>query len=407
MSLPTGPGNNPALAASPKQSIPSLKDEIDTRLATIANALVVFNEAAELDNTITNGLNSCNTAYSTIEAHVVSAADAFLHQSLAPRTAQSAAIYSRIQTAYRGATGAGHALEGFLPNYLYTIDLEMESNKDVISEWDKHPLPTSAPSYNRRSLAYQAAKAENIAYSNYKETIKAQVAKAQAVVTEMKKFNDDNKTQALVDKYNQVNASNFTFISDEVKVKSDEIKFDIKISALKQLPCDIPSKFSISETYKTSGGWKVDFSTGVFVNSGHHDFLGQEFQYVPNPTDDTKVVIKEKDGGQRVLLLVGALAHFYYRTGRFANVALSPGLSTTTALDGLNFHLGDSLLLGTKNRVILTGGVTFREVKILDKGYHTDQEYVKKSLPESVPTIKVFPIAGAFASITYNLTAFK
>jgi len=66
-------------------------------------------------------------------------------------------------------------------------------------------------------------------------------------------------------------------------------------------------------------------------------------------------------------------------------------------LDSLNFHLGASAILGRKNRLVVTSGVTLIEVKVLDENY--DFEYNKSELPESPPTIKVF--------LKFNIKLFK
>ena len=221
----------------------------------------------------------------------------------------------------------------------------------------------------------------------------------------MKKIKDENKIQNLIDNYNKINASNFTFITDPVKVEADEVTFDIKISSEGLLPCNIPNKKSILEKYKTKGGWKFDFSTGVFFNFGDEDFLGREIQY--KPVDTANVTIESKDGSNRALLSIGALMHIYKRKCGKVQIAFSPGLSTTTGFDELNFHLGLSAIFGRKNRIVFTGGLTFREAKILDTNYEYDTIYKKDELPESPPTIKVFPRTGGFVSLTYNFSKFK
>jgi hypothetical protein len=236
--------------------------------------------------------------------------------------------------------------------------------------------------------------------STYKDSLKTVVTKAKESVAEMKKFKDENKIQDLINNYNMINYSNFTFTSEPVQIKADEVKFDIKINSNKQLPCNIPSKTNISETYKTIGGWKLDFSSGIFFNGGNEDFIGRELQYIP--LDNSTVTIQTKDGGKRLLLSLGALMHIYYRREGSVNWAVSPGLSTTTAFDGIIFHLGGSAIFGWQNRIVLTAGISLREAKVLDRNYHFDQHYATTDLPENPPTIKVFPKSGYFVSLTYN-----
>lgn len=105
------------------------------------------------------------------------------------------------------------------------------------------------------------------------------------------------------------------------------------------------------------------------------------------------------------MLSFGALIHMYWRSSLPLNFAISPGLSTTTNFDGLNFHLGGSVLIGRDERLALTLGLTLREVKILDKNYTIGNQYISSKLPEMPPTVKMFPKAGWFFSLTYNLSS--
>lgn len=254
-------------------------------------------------------------------------------------------------------------------------------------------------------MAYKNAKDENEFLNNYRDSLKAVYTTATESVTQLKKFRDENKIHDLVNNYNMINYSNFTFTSEPIKIKSDEVKFDIKIKTDKQIPCNTPNKLSIIETYKTVGGWKLDFSTGIFFNGGNEDFLGRELQY--KSVNDSVVEIESKDGGKRLLLSVGALMHIYYRRTGSINWAISPGLSTTTAFDGINFHLGGSAILGGENRIVITGGMVLIESKILDKNYNYNKQYFKKNIPDSPPSIKVFPQVGGFVSLSYNFSKYK
>lgn len=304
------------------------------------------------------------------------------------------------------AVNAKVALDRLLPAHLSTIKATIKGNMDnIITPWNNSPLPKTNPNYAAKFFVVKQATDENETLTAYKDSITAIVAKAGDAVTEMKKFRDENKINELVTNYKMINESNFTYYSDPQKIKGDVAKFKLKISAEKPLPCNTPTKVSISETYKTVGGWKVDFSTGLFFNTGNADFLGREIQY--KPVNDSTVQIQTKDGGKRVLLSVGALMHIYCRSGKKVNYAFSPGLSTTTAFDGINFHLGGSVLFGMEDRLVITAGLVIREAKILDRNYEFDTNYAKKLLPEAPPTIKVFPKAGGFLSLTYNWSKVK
>jgi hypothetical protein len=73
--------------------------------------------------------------------------------------------------------------------------------------------------------------------------------------------------------------------------------------------------------------------------------------------------------------------HIYRRSGTNLNFAFSPGLSITTAFDGLNFHAGASAIIGSRQRLVLTLGMTFREAEVLDKHYQLNTIYPEDALP--------------------------
>lgn len=361
---------------------------------------------AEYNNNLKNLFNACDKAYDEIEKILIDQTSTFLTLNLKDRKSQADSLRTNLISFIQSAILANEELDILVQLHLASIDGILRRNtSNVISDWEKTTKNKKDNEYNIELLRYDSAKGDNESLSNYKDSLKAVVAKASESVNEMKKFRDENKIQELVDNYNMINKSNFTFISESIKVKSDEVKFDIKITSDKQLPCDIPMLVKISETYKTTGGCKVDFSTGIFFMGGDVDFLGRELQYTN--VNDSVVTIQSKLGGKRALMSVGALMHFYKRGVSNFHLAFSPGLSTTTALDGINFHFGGSLIFGGENRGVFSVGIILKESKILDKNYSLNKEYSKSDLPDSPPTIKVFPQFGGFVGLTYNFSKFK
>ncbi|WP_394774727.1 hypothetical protein [Flavobacterium sp.] len=399
ISSTTGP-----LAASPI-SRSNYKTTIEGHLKTINESNATFKKTAVLNNDFINLFNTCNTEYKIIEQNLIDKVNTYLGSKVTDRATQSDKIKSTLENVINSSETARDQLDLVVPKYTYEIDKEIKSNTKVILKWEKEPVNKKDAKYDRSLIAYEKAKDENESYTKLKDSINAVIVKTNESVATMIKFRDENKINELVNNYNIINESNFTFTSEPILVKTDETKFDIKITSDKLLPCNLTDKVHILETLKTKGGWKIDFSTGIFFNGGNDDFMGRELQY--QPITDSTVTIKNKDGGDRILLSLGALMHIYRRTGKSVNYALSPGLSTTTAFDGVNFHLGASVLLGYKNRLVITGGLVLREAKILDKNYNYNTEYLKKEIPESPPTIKVFPKAGWFFSLTYNFSEFK
>ncbi|MDH4297262.1 MAG: hypothetical protein OEV74_13330 [Cyclobacteriaceae bacterium] len=389
--------------------LPSLvnrKIEIDRNLKIIYASSEFINSTTQYNNILSNLYQSCGIAYDAIEHEAIETTEKFL-PAVYPKTRveQAKGLKAELETAIQKAVGARTAIQERIPEYMNDIDRQMEKNGDVIWEWDKFPLDKKHPDYSEGLIRYRMAKKENEAYKTQKDSASAVLKGAFALVVALEKFMDDNKIQALVNNYNLINESNFTYATDTLRVSGDEVKLKISINATKALPCEDHNKLVIEETYRTQGGWKVDFSAGLLFNGGNADFLGNEFQY--RTINDSTAFIQRKDGGSRLLLSVGAFMHIYRRSGTNFNVAISPGLSTTTAFDGLNFHLGGSAIFGRRERLVLSVGATAREVKVLDHHYRLDESYLITELPSAPPTVKVFPKFGWFVSMTYNWSKLK
>ncbi len=382
-------------------------DEIKKSINVINASSTYLNATADFNNKISNLYQSCGVSFDTIEMDLKKITKEYLPSSYGDdRTSQEIGLRTELTKAISSAVGAKTKIEKLLPAYIAGIDLTiLNYNNTIIWEWENFPLPKTNKNYRKGLEGYRNAKNMNDAHKAHKDLTIAIVNQAFELVTEMEKFRDENKVEQLVNNYKLINSGNFTYLTDSLDVESDEIKLSIKIEANKPLTCKGYDKLVIEETYRTKGGIKIDFSSGVFFNFGSDDFLGRDIYY--KNLSDTEARIESKDGGGRALLSIGALMHIYKRSGTNFNWGISPGLSTTTAFDGLNFHLGPTFLFGKKERIVITAGITFREAEILDKSYSYNTTYLKSELPESPPTIKVFPISGGFLSVTYNLSSLK
>lgn len=296
--------------------------------------------------------------------------------------------------------------DSYLVDYLKTDKTRVNSFGNSITNSERDTLVKSLKIYLEQVIQNAITAGEALdtlapqSIGIYPEIVKT----AKTTVGEIQKFRDENKIQDLIDNYNMFNYYNFTFISKPIKIEADEIKYDIKISADKLLPYNMPASRYITETYKTKGGPKIDFSTGAFGSWGGQDLYGRELIY--KEVNDSVVTIQAKDGGTRALLSIGALMHIYCRSGGNINWAISPGISTTTDFKGMNYHLGGSVLFGSKNRLVITLGAILREANILDRNYSYNTQYLKKDLPDSPPLIKAFPQWGVFLGLTYNYSRY-
>ncbi len=381
------------------------KSAFDKKVEEIKKSYNEFQKVAILNNDIQNLFESCDKTYDTINKELIGLSKGFTADVSDDIAKQKNAIKVKVNSLIDDVQTKSNELETLLIEAKKSLNKEISDIKIRLYEWEAKPLPKTDPDYKQAFIAYKTQGDEIANKKSTSESLQKLLAKVQGFAKELKTFRDENKIQDLLNNYGLINKSNFTFWSKPFKVKTDEIKFDIKIASDKLLKCDRPNEVVILETVKTKGGLKVDFSSGVFFNGGNDDFLGREIQY--RQVSDENSIIEARDGGDRLLLSIGALMHIYQRNAKKFNWAISPGLSTNSGFDGLNFHLGLSAIFGYKNRLVLTGGLTLREAVILDNNYEYDTEYSTTELPESPPTIKVFPKAGWFFSLTYNFSKFK
>jgi hypothetical protein len=212
-------------------------------------------------------------------------------------------------------------------------------------------------------------------------------------------------TDELMVLYQKFSEKNFTCSSIPIVARTDEINFNVEIvpKAGKEKALNIDTiKFEIPLTVK--GGLKIDFSTGVifsFINSS----FDQTYRLEQNTADTNLVTIRENSNRNLFIPSVGAFMHFYPRctgTAKFGGVL---GLSTND-LNSLRYHLGISVILGSKNRVIISTGATGNYAKALASEYEVDQVITKDLGLKEVPVEDVFRL-GAFVAFSYNLTKGK
>lgn len=368
LSLPeTKDANAEAKIKEMPESAQEALREIDHQLETINDCYGYLEEVGRLGNVITNLLRDCERPYGTLEEELMRITNAVLLVDKEGRAEQ------------------------------------VDQLRDECLEC------VAAARYARNVMVSQVLRIPAAGVSPSATEIAPIVAMALQKVEEMDKLAKENKIQELLDNYNRLNRANFTYVSEPFKATKDEVNLHLSFRADTLLTCNYPNRLTAKSRIPVVGGWKVDFSTGVLMSGKfmNNNFFGQELYYEGAYEDSNHSFIRQKQAGARLLLSIGAFAHLYKRTGRVVSWAISPGVSTTTAFDGFLFHLGGSALLGRENRLVITLGGTFRESTLLDRRYQVDKAYPKESLPQQVPTIRVFPRVGWFLALTYNLSTFK
>lgn len=366
LSLPETKDAGEELLEMPESGQEALR-EIDHQLETINDCYAYLEEVGRLGNLITNLLRDCERPYATLEEELLRITNAVLLVDKEGRAEQVAQL------------------------------------RDECLEC------IAAVRYARNVMVAQALRIPAADVSPNASEIAPIVAMALKKVEEMDKLAKENKIQDLLDNYNRLNRANFTYVSEPFKATKDEVNLHLSFRADTLLACNYPNRLTTQGSIPVVGSWKVDFSTGVFFSGklGKNHFFGQELYYAGSSEDSSRTYIREKQTGSRLLLSIGAFAHLYKRTGRKVSWALSPGVSTTTAFDGFLFHLGGSALLGRETRLVITLGATFKESALLDRRYRVDTPYPTDVLPKEVATVKVFPRAGWFLALTYNLSSFS
>jgi hypothetical protein len=425
-------GAQPApVKKDPNRTLLNISGEIDKTIAELNKSEVLINQAILAHNKVVETSKQCAKSFSDISSTAGSQLDRFLTDYKIVPAVQIADKADQVLTLLSD--------NGKEANKLY------DALKDLVGEWSEKHLEEFRKNQRDRdhnlAVAKQALEALNEQYKNDKpadtpntlikirqkeKEIRGQEAdvkeagedfesektiqatnfeKAGTLISDIKTYQDETKLYALVNDLKKVNESNYSYTSETVKMKKDEIKIKFSVTTDERLTCNAPTEQQFEMELHTKGGWKIDFSTGVFVNGGSKTFMGEEYYY--KSLNDTQTVIKSKDAGKRLMPSIGALMQVYRRSEANLKIGGTAGVSATADLTSLNFHLGGSAIFGKKDRIIFSLGTTLREVSILDRNYTADKTYTTKELPEAVPTIKKFPEFGWFVALTYNFSAFN
>jgi hypothetical protein len=215
-------------------------------------------------------------------------------------------------------------------------------------------------------------------------------------------FSESNSIKALTDLYTSFNPGNFS-VSYATIIQKDELVFDVKVTPKSDSKC-ANKNYDLPITVRTKGGFKLDFSTGIFLNFGKKDFFDQTYRVEDIEGDPDHVRIVRNKNRNHVQPSLGALLHAYFRTGGQLQPALSGGISIAASeATRVNYHSGVSLIGGKEQRLVATVGLTLAQASILDGKYEKDQMILKDGAPEDIPRTSYYRL-GYFFSFTYNLT---
>lgn len=228
-----------------------------------------------------------------------------------------------------------------------------------------------------------------------------QVADITKLHTDFSKFPVEGKNELLAT-YDFFDRGRFVQVVHVPLIKEDEIEVAIAITPKAGAPCQVvPRQYNLS--FRPKGKLKIDFSSGLFVNLGGHDFKDQSYRYEDLADNSDSSVIRKNKGKNAIFPSVGALMHVYWRNGRDFHPAFTFGVSTKD-LDRINYHLGGSLIFGYSQRFILSAGGTLTRATLIDDKYMDGQKVAKPEAGATVPTAS-FNRLGFFIAFTYNVSA--
>lgn len=145
----------------------------------------------------------------------------------------------------------------------------------------------------------------------------------------------------------------------------------------------------------TFGGVKVNFSTGYMLS-----FIGDDNYLLKYSSDGKSSGVYENEKNS-ITHAVGVLAHVFWDFGKTAMFGISSGISINTDAK-LNFYAGPSVAFLEKNRLVFTGGLSFVNVKKLNRNnLDANDNFINPNYLD-VSYSEMYKPAIFFA-VTYNL----
>lgn len=172
------------------------------------------------------------------------------------------------------------------------------------------------------------------------------------------------------------------------------------------------------EELRISNGFKIDFSSGIFLTGLKDEtfiFKDTTVSYTPSGSTarDTagKYIIQENTSPRKIGF--GILVHGYPRISSNYNVGITTGISINTNTE-INVLAGLSLLLGSERRIVFSGGFIWGKANRLSNSVH-EGFFRKDASTVSTPVFyatpnNVVPIVNDwyrswFLGLTYNFTS--
>lgn len=192
----------------------------------------------------------------------------------------------------------------------------------------------------------------------------------------------------------------FVVVSNPIQGFEDYLEFKVKIKQNRELGTSIikenNKEFTYVEYVRQGVRWDVSIGT-VF------DFGIKNQEYEVKKLDNDQFEIIENNSSKYTPTIAGIL-HTSFRSNSMFAMGLSLGVSINiTDLNFNSFFPGVSLLIGKREKMVLTVGPAFKRVKQIKSIYENDR-ILDEEIQVTDITTDQFKI-GYFFGITYNLTS--
>jgi len=252
------------------------------------------------------------------------------------------------------------------------------------------------------------------------EKVESKLAQLENMVKEVKDKKYIEEMKGLLSNFKK---DNFEASLTIPTVDADEVKISVNIIPVDKTKARAYPEVKNPVIVKVKGGWKIDFSTGVFFHVNAQDTT-YWFDDIPDPNaagnsngdsnengngnGTTRVILRTKENKKSINPIIGALMHIYPRRSRFLGLkdvywaGFAFGLGTGEG-DKPSYYLGTGVMLGSKKRFLINAGVTAVKIESLLPKYEEKLGQEIEQPAGDVSIVKADYKLRFFMSITYNL----
>lgn len=213
------------------------------------------------------------------------------------------------------------------------------------------------------------------------------------IIANTKKIDSSKTYQKLALLYLEISDEKFTVNSFVPKPNADELVITITAKP-KALFSKDNKEIKIEIPFMIKGGVKIDFSTGIFISN----IVDKEYVNKPKYENDSIIGYNLIQSTNTLSYGLAGYMHVYWRVARNINGCLTLGVGIDQNTQ-VKIMPGIGLLLGRKERFIISGGTIIGKSKDLSPIQDKNILYKEKTEPIYSEPYKI----GWYAGISYNL----